>query len=187
MATFSLRQDAAMGLKTKITATLNYFPNPASEVDAIFTVITSPDSAKAQYWGHMPETVTTSTGVTFHRPFLAAEVPSGNDSYQVNNETWSSVNAKNMQIAGATGCNTEKQPLFSELQALYNDNSNGALGTKYGWPVEGNSNYWWASDIDSETNTYQTINLTNGDQHDSTSTSLYFRQVCLDQTRGTVS
>ncbi|ECJ2541146.1 hypothetical protein FNI64_12155 [Salmonella enterica subsp. salamae] len=187
MATFSLRQDAAMGLKTKITATLNYFPNPASGVDAIFTVITSPDSAKAQYWGHMPETVTTSTGVTFHRPFLAAEVPSGNDSYQVNNETWSSVNAKNMQIAGATGCNTEKQPLFSELQTLYNDNSNGALGTKYGWPVEGNSNYWWASDIDSETNTYQTINLTNGDQHDSTSTSLYFRQVCLDQTRGTVS
>lgn len=183
-ATFSLRQDAAMGLKTKITATLNYYPNPASGVDAIFTVITSPDSAKAQYWGHMPETVTTSTGVTFHRPLLAAEAPSGNNSYKENNENWSSVNAKNLQIAGATGCDKDKQPLFSELQTLYNDNSNGALGTKYGWPVGGGDNYWWASDADAETSTFQTINLINGDKHDLTSTLLYFRQVCLDQARG---
>ncbi|VEA01401.1 RatA -like protein [Salmonella enterica subsp. salamae] len=183
-ATFSLRQDTGMGLKTAISAKMGDYPGLSASLNVIFSVITSPDSAKAQYWGHMTETVTTSTGVTFHRPFLAAEAPSGNDSYKVNNEVWSSVNAKNMQIAGATGCDKDKQPLFSELQTLYNDNSNGALGTKYGWPVGGSDNYWWASDADPETSTFQTINLINGDKHDSTSMSIYFRQVCLDQARG---
>lgn len=184
-ATFSLRQDTGMGLKTAISAKMGDYLGLSASLNVIFSVITSPDSAKAQYWGHMTETVTTSTGVTFHRPLLVTEAPSGNNSYKFNNENWSSVNAKNLQIADATGCNAEKQPLFSELQTLYNDNSNGALGTKYGWPVGGSDNYWWASDADPETSTFQTINLINGDKHDSTSMSIYFRQVCLDQARGT--
>ncbi|EBX1354539.1 hypothetical protein DQ806_15985 [Salmonella enterica subsp. enterica serovar Okatie] len=59
-----------MWLKTKITAKLNHYPNSTSMFDAIFTVITSPDTDKAQYWGYMPETVTTSTGVNVASPAI---------------------------------------------------------------------------------------------------------------------
>ncbi len=48
-------------------------PLTVSDMDVIFTVITSPDSDKAKYWGHMPETVTNSAGVKFRRPLLAAD------------------------------------------------------------------------------------------------------------------
>lgn len=185
-ATFTLRQDNSPGLKTTITSQIADNTVIQSSLDAIFTVLTSPDTDKARYWGHMPETVKTSTGVTFNRPLLAAEVPSGNGSYDVNNETWSSVNAQNRQTPGATGCDEARQPLFSELQTLYDDNSNGALGTKYGWPVGGDSNYWWASDVDPQTHTYQSINLNTGEHHDFTSTTMYSRQVCLNQARSTL-
>lgn len=134
----------------------------------------------------MPETVTSSDGVVFNRPLLAAEAPSGNGSYEVNNETWSSVSAKNMLTPGATGCDEERQPLFSELQAFYDDNSNGLLGTKYGWPIGGDSNYWLASDVDPQTHTYQSLNLNSGEHHDFTSPTMYSRQVCLNQARATL-
>lgn len=185
-ATFTLRQDNSPGLKTTITSQIADNTVIQSSLGVIFTVLTSPDTDKARYWGHMPETVKTSTGITFHRPLLAAEAPSGNGSYDVNNETWSSVNAQNRQTPGATGCDEARQPLFSELQTLYDDNSNGALGTKYGWPVGGDSNYWWASDVDPQTHTYQSINLNTGEHHDFTSTTMYSRQVCLNQARSTL-
>ncbi|ECI4076133.1 hypothetical protein DPB93_10675 [Salmonella enterica subsp. salamae] len=185
-AAFTLRQDNSPGLKTTITSQISDNAVIQSSLGTIFTVLTSPDTDKARYWGHMPETVKTSTGITFHRPLLAAEAPSGNGSYDVNNETWSSVNDKNRQTPGATGCDEAHQPLFSELQALYDDNSNGALGTKYGWPVGGESNYWWASDIDPQTHTYQAINLNTGEHHDFTSSTMYWRQVCLNQARTTL-
>lgn len=185
-ATFTLRQDNSPGLKTTITSQIADNTVIQSSLGAIFTVLTSPDTDKARYWGHMPETVTNSDGVVFNRPLLAAEAPSGNGSYNVNNETWSSVNAQNRQTPGATGCDEARQPLFSELQTLYDDNSNGALGTKYGWPVGGDSNYWWASDVDPQTHTYQSINLNTGEHHDFTSTTMYSRQVCLNQARSTL-
>lgn len=50
-ATFSLRQDTAMGLKTAISAKMDDYPNLTSSLNVIFTVISSPDSDKAQYWG----------------------------------------------------------------------------------------------------------------------------------------
>lgn len=60
----------------------------------IFNVITSPDTDKAQYWGHMPDTLTVG-GVTLHRPLLMKEAPAGaTDSRKENNETWVSVYTK---------------------------------------------------------------------------------------------
>ncbi|WP_176156524.1 Immunoglobulin-like domain BIg-containing protein, partial [Salmonella enterica] len=73
---FELTQDNTPGLKTALQAMLPDNPPTVSNMDVIFTVITSPDSDKAKMWGHMPETAVNSAGVKFHRPLLAAEMTS---------------------------------------------------------------------------------------------------------------
>ncbi|MGS9164646.1 adhesion domain-containing protein, partial [Salmonella enterica subsp. enterica serovar Infantis] len=78
-----------------------------SDLDVIFTVITRPDSDKANSGGHMPATVTNSAGVKFRRPLLAAEMTSNIGTYQVNNETCPLVTAAKTEKAGATGCDAE--------------------------------------------------------------------------------
>lgn len=88
--TFTLAQDSTAGLKTTISAATMDGSNLTDSKDAIFTVITSPDSDKASYWGHMPETFTNSKGVEFARPLLRAELSSTTDttSFLSNNEHW---------------------------------------------------------------------------------------------------
>ncbi|EDS6428080.1 hypothetical protein XS46_003670, partial [Salmonella enterica subsp. enterica] len=151
---FELTQDNTPGLKTRLEAMLPDNPPTVSDMDAIFTVITSPDSDKAKYWGHMPETVTNSAGVKFRRPLLAAEMTSNSGTYLVNNEKWPLVTAANTEKAGATGCDAEYQPLSGDLQTLYGDNPNGAIGANYGWPVAGNKS-WWVADRAPNTGYYQ--------------------------------
>ncbi|MCV5526914.1 DUF823 domain-containing adhesin, partial [Escherichia coli] len=63
-------------------------------MSAIFTTITSPDSPLANFWGHMPETFTSSAGVKFRRPQLKAEL-SGTASFNINNEDWARPDATN--------------------------------------------------------------------------------------------
>lgn len=60
--TFTLSQDMSAGLKTTLNATAMDGSNLTDSTDAIFTVITSPDSDKASMWGHMPETFVNSKG-----------------------------------------------------------------------------------------------------------------------------
>ncbi|MMC65341.1 hypothetical protein EER74_10290 [Salmonella enterica subsp. enterica] len=175
---FELTQDNTPGLKTRLEAMLPDNPPTVSDMDAIFTVITSPDSDKAKYWGHMPEIVTNSAGVKFRRPLLAAEMTSNSGTYLVNNEKWPLVTAANTEKAGATGCDAEYQPLSGDLQTLYGDNPNGAIGTNYGWPVAGNKS-WWAADRAPNTGYYQFINLNSGGKGTASSSTATGAQVCL--------
>ncbi|ELH8386600.1 hypothetical protein Q7X33_001731 [Salmonella enterica subsp. enterica] len=180
--TFTLAQDSTAGLKTTISAATMDGSNLTDSKDAIFTVVTSPDSDKAKYWGHMPETVTNSAGVKFRRPLLAAEMTSNSGTYLVNNETWPLVTAANTEKAGATGCDAEYQPLSGDLQTLYSDNPNGAIGTNYGWPVAGNKS-WWAADRAPNTGYYQFINLNSGGKGTASSSTATGAQVCLVEPR----
>lgn len=175
---FELTQDNTPGLKTRLEAMLPDNPPTVSDMDAIFTVITSPDSDEAKYWGHMPEIVTNSAGVKFRRPLLAAEMTSNSGTYLVNNEKWPLVTAANTEKAGATGCDAEYQPLSGDLQTLYGDNPNGAIGTNYGWPVAGNKS-WWAADRAPNTGYYQFINLNSGGKGTASSSTATGAQVCL--------
>ncbi|EAY8070370.1 hypothetical protein AHZ02_13075 [Salmonella enterica] len=175
---FELTQDNTPGLKTRLEAMLPDNPPMVSDMDAIFTVITSPDSDKAKYWGHMPEIVTNSAGVKFRRPLLAAEMTSNSGTYLVNNEKWPLVTAANTEKADATGCDAEYQPLSGDLQTLYGDNPNGAIGTNYGWPVAGNKS-WWAADRAPNTGYYQFINLNSGGKGTASSSTATGAQVCL--------
>lgn len=174
---FELTQDNTPGLKTRLEAMLPDNPPTVSDMDAIFTVITSPDSDKAKYWGHMPEIVTNSAGVKFRRPLLAVEMTSNSGTYLVNNEKWPLVTAANTEKAGATGCDAEYQPLSGDLQTLYGDNPNGAIGTNYGWPVAGNKS-WWAADRAPNTGYYQFINLNSGGKGTASSSTATGAQVC---------
>lgn len=85
-----------MGLKTDLTASApgDVTQSTNTVLGVIFTVITSPDSRYAQFWGHMQDTLTVD-GVTLHRPLLTKEAPAGaTDSRKENNETWVSVYTK---------------------------------------------------------------------------------------------
>ncbi|EAO9410632.1 hypothetical protein S799_14545, partial [Salmonella enterica] len=176
--TFTLAQDSTTGLKTTISAATMDGSNLTDSKDAIFTVITSPDTDKATYWGHMPETATNSAGVEFRRPLLAAEMTSNSGTYPYNNETWPLVTIANTQKAGATGCDAQYQPLLNDLQTLYGDNPNSAIGTAFGWPV-GAGKSWLAVDQETGTGYYQYLRLDTGAKGRSSSTSVTGAQVCL--------
>lgn len=174
-ATFEVSQNGSYGFATPLTATLMRDTSKSATLDVIFTVITSPDSPKAKYWGHMPETFTSSAGVTFKRPLLAAEATSGS-SVNGNNETWSYIS--NTQKATAD-CPLEYQPRLSELQGLYNDHPNGAITTDLGVPTTAGN--WWTYELTLSGTSwyYQVINLKTGQP----SSSLYpsALMLCLTQ------
>ncbi|MCV5283713.1 DUF823 domain-containing adhesin, partial [Escherichia coli] len=68
--TFTLKQDNSTGLRTDLTASLDGVSSVQATLPVVFTVVTSPDSPKANFWGHMPETVTAADGMTYKRPLL---------------------------------------------------------------------------------------------------------------------
>ncbi|WP_243273239.1 adhesion domain-containing protein, partial [Salmonella enterica] len=61
------------GVKNVLTANLYDTPTATSSLPVAFTVLTSPDSDKANMYGHMPETFTASNGAEFKRPLLYSE------------------------------------------------------------------------------------------------------------------
>lgn len=174
------RPSTVKGTKAPINISVTDIPGVTSSLDTVFTVLTSPDSSKAQYWGHMPETVTNSDGVVFRRPMLQAEVGVG--SYNLaNNEKWSAITYPQASSLNIEGCSIDKIPLLTEWQTLYDDHPEGAVATLYGWPT----NYaYWAADLTAD-NKAQSIDLSSGSLHTtmSTSTADYGLLICLAQAR----
>lgn len=176
-ATFEVSQNATTGLATPLTVTLARDTTKAATLDVIYTVITSPDSPSAKFWGHMPETFTSSTGVTFKRPLLKAEARSGS-SIVSNSETWSYMS--NLQNLTSTDCPLEYQPRSNELLDLYSDHPNGAIMTDLGLPM--NAGNWWAYDmvmLSGMSWTYQTISLRDGSIAQNATTNALM--LCLTQ------
>lgn len=102
---FTVKQDDSMGLVTNMYAQLYQLTIESNKLPVMFTVITSPDTPLASYWGHMPETFTTRSGIAFKRPLLTAEHPAG-QSTMANNESWLSLNtAAKMMSANQTAAN----------------------------------------------------------------------------------
>lgn len=183
-ATFTLRQDSSLGLKTTLTAAVTSNSAIQASLDTIYTVLTSPDTDKAQYWGHMPETATNSAGIAFRRPRLAAEMSSYSGTFTYNNEIWPTVTAGNTDIAGATGCDKAYQPLRQDLETLFMDNLSvtGGIGTRYGWP-SGSNEPWWVADKEASSGNYQFIMLSTGGGGSTSISSATAGQVCLVEPR----
>ncbi|HHU7943519.1 TPA: adhesion domain-containing protein, partial [Escherichia coli] len=87
----ALKQDNTTGLKTELTAMLDTDNNVKSMLPVVFTVITSPDTPKAKFWGHMAETMTGAGGLIYKRPLLQDElsVTTSRSSFQEDGESWS--------------------------------------------------------------------------------------------------
>ncbi len=189
-ATLNLHQDNSTGLRTPISATaFGSSPMPIATLDAIFTVVTSPDVSVATMWGHMPETVTAVDGTVFVRPKLKAELsnPAGN-SKTTNNEIWLTPTVYEREQAGTQACPDEYSPSAEELVSLYNRYPDGTVMAQIGWPVEPSSYAWWTSDPDCDTSTSgnkcQTVDLSNGAVEESRSRAL---QACLKEPHVMVS
>ncbi|EDV0715552.1 hypothetical protein NU22_003973, partial [Salmonella enterica subsp. enterica] len=136
-ATVVVTQEQGPGVKTRLIVSSQSYPTLTDNVDVIFTTITSPDSDKANMYGHMLENATATlngTTYTFTRPKLAAET-SGNDGTVVDtNETWAQ-----FTWSGADN-HCDILPDAEQLVALRHEHS--ALATYTGWPVTGDAEYW---------------------------------------------
>lgn len=138
--TVTLTDPQGIGLQTtlKITAGTGA-SQTTSQTTAIFTVLTSPDTPLANYYGHMSPTITVG-GVTYKRPPLRAEYAGdANESYHSESgETWSGVYYTN----AATYCGGEgKLPTQAQLEAL-RASAGGNVKEEHGWPGQV---YYWSS------------------------------------------
>ncbi|HEI4219711.1 TPA: RatA-like protein [Escherichia coli] len=169
---FTVKQDDSMGLVTNMYAQLYQPTIESNKLPVMFTVITSPDTPLASYWGHMPETFTTRSGIAFKRPLLTAEHPAG-QSTMANNESWLSLNTAAKNDVSKSDCGEPYQPLLSEFQELYSEHPNGAIGTDLGLPL---TNTWWAYDKIAYANVWydQSINLSNGSSSRALSNTVAF-------------
>ncbi|WP_313667865.1 adhesion domain-containing protein [Atlantibacter sp.] len=163
-AYIEIEQGNSVGLKTPLTAALSDDKTIAQAMPVIFTALSSPDTPKARFWGHMTETITTADGLTFHRPLLAAEVSNSTAMFNYRNESWASLTAQEAKMLTIQGCTAAYQPVMSELLKLYQEHSGGQLENNDGWPVRsGRSNgNWWASDRAPGNGFNQYINLSLG-------------------------
>lgn len=90
-ATVVVTQEQGPGVKTRLIVSSQSYPTLTDNVDVIFTTITSPDSDKANMYGHMLENATATlngTTYTFTRPKLAAETSGNGGTVVDTNETW---------------------------------------------------------------------------------------------------
>lgn len=180
--TFNVTQNATTGLATPFTVSLAQDPQITSNLDLIFIVVTSPDAQDADYWGHMPETVTAANGTVFERPKLWKELPStsGVNKTNNNNEDWPYFSSTTKANASLSPCEEARQPLLSDMKSLYQRYPNNTLTTETGWSVY---YYWWAQDKTTDGKN-QSLNMKDGT---TTLNGNAAYQACLVSARATVS
>ena len=113
-----------------LTAGLYNSTTVTASLPAVFTTITSPDSNKANMWGHMPETFTASNGAEFMRPRLMDELDSATDTTAVieNNEKWYTV--KNIE-KGRGACAMNRMPRAADLTSLSQRSSEWRVSDRF--------------------------------------------------------
>ncbi|EID2562303.1 exotoxin [Salmonella enterica] len=171
------------GTRTAINATLYENAAVSASIDTIFTVVTSPDSDKANMYGHMPETFTASNGAEFKRPLVVGEPSSEahTDTYFETNEYWVMVNSFNTGNYG--GCPMNQMAAMDDFTALYNDHPSGKVATDIGLPV---GKRWWAGDslLKGSTLYWQYKDLKTGKDYSmSENPGNYYLQLCLTTSR----
>ncbi|RXO45807.1 hypothetical protein D0525_09865 [Salmonella enterica] len=183
-----MHEDGSLGVQRTLVAKVYEHEEIVSEsLIPIFTVPTSPDSDKANMWGHMPETFTASNGAKFNRPLLYSELPSGNlvdtTKYSerfVDNETWYTI--KNFDKPNHGACSIEQMPAIADYTSLYNDHPSGAIRTDLGLP---DGTDWWAGDktLQNQSSSWQSISLKTGKVTIRSSNSSSYLQLCLTAPR----
>ncbi len=181
--TLTLAEPGGIGLKNLLTASLYDTPTATSSLPVVFTVLTSPDSDKANMYGHMPETFTASNGAEFKRPLVVGEPSSEahTDTYFETNEYWVMVN--NFNTGNYGGCPMNQMAAIDDFTALYNDHPSGKVATDIGLPV---GKRWWAGDslLKGSTLYWQYKDLKTGKNYSmSENPGNYYLQLCLTTSR----
>uniref|UniRef100_UPI001CCE0A23 adhesion domain-containing protein n=1 Tax=Pectobacterium versatile TaxID=2488639 RepID=UPI001CCE0A23 len=147
--TVTLTEPDGKGVKTQLKAITD--KGDSDSVEATFTVITSPDTDKANMWGHMPDNIV-ANGETIRRPVLVAEYPSADYSSELANEEWALMNY--WEAIGYCAL-----PSSASLVALYQ--ANDPVGVNLGWPVD---NKYRSSTMGSGTDDgHNNVSLSNGE------------------------
>ncbi|MDE9555996.1 inverse autotransporter beta domain-containing protein [Xenorhabdus bovienii] len=131
------------GVKTKLSATLND-GKPGKELsiqpkEVIFTVITSPDTDTANYWGHMHDTIPAG-GITFHRPTLYSEtrgelLPEKTDPPE-NGESWAYFSSSNVDNYCINTRSIKVSSLSEVKDVLLKGRKDAPIRKQYGWPTK---------------------------------------------------
>ncbi|OTA20876.1 putative invasin [Xenorhabdus beddingii] len=181
MLSITITDPNAMGLKTLFSITAEGTAAPQIQ-NVIFTVVTSPDIPEANFWGHMPNTVTSADGTVFYRPVLQSElgIPSTIKKphpYTEHNEIWSARAPKGAEwsckVAG------KKLPTKDQLENLYLAHPDNAMYTEYGWP-KGRSYRSSSPEIDGKgKDTYYSVNIDTGLEH-VIDYKIYDYVICVD-------
>ncbi|WP_319931183.1 inverse autotransporter beta domain-containing protein [Xenorhabdus santafensis] len=126
--------DTSIGLRTPLIITANDQANPLppKTQNVIFTVITSPDSPLANYWGHMTDDIEMTAGnITFKRPVLFKEIEAASEnnitSYPVEKEEYAISEWANIKIHCTNGVAD-----ITAIRALWKQE--GDIPKKHGWP-----------------------------------------------------
>ena len=190
--TLTATQDNTWGLVTPFTATLARDTGVKSDLDLMYTVVTSPDTPKANFWGHMPETVSSADGTQFERMKLWTEMGATSGGgysltkVNINNESWPAPYITQRYLPELTPCESARYPSLDELQSLYNRYPNGSIVNEIGWPVKQNSYVWWTNaDCPAGANSCESFDFNTG-QIVTVSKSRAF-QACLVHPHSTVS
>lgn len=162
--TLTLKQDNSTGLRTDLTAKLDTSSSVKATLPVVFTVVTSPDSPKANFWGHMAETVAASDGSVYKRPLLLAELANtgGRQISSENGESWVRFTWNQSTDPSVSGCGVAYMPTLAGLQALYDANSGNAMSTVQGWPVKATYLTNTPSDTQTGSRYYNVVQLDSG-------------------------
>lgn len=127
----------------------------------MYTVITSPDTPVANFWGYMTETYASPDGTLYRRPLLYNELTGWRaERKNHSGEDWNIYLAQETDKSGETQCDIPYQPTVDELVELVDP---ATLFVNTGWPMvgytsdNGNSLATWASDR--STSASKNINL----------------------------
>ncbi|WP_237386067.1 inverse autotransporter beta domain-containing protein [Xenorhabdus sp. Sc-CR9] len=144
-----------IGTRTTLSVKVNDGANlPPKTWDVIFTVITSPDTDRANYWGHMEETIKIGN-YSFYRPHLSSEMRAGGinnseiaDKYN-NHESWGKIrwNRTSNYCQKTFNASLPTIAIARELAEHNLSTPQNNLYTAYGWPVNNTVNYpIWTSE-----------------------------------------
>ncbi|MDB6984375.1 DUF823 domain-containing adhesin, partial [Escherichia coli] len=166
ITTFTLKQDQTTGLKTELTAALDSSSSTKSTLPVVFTVLTSPDSPKAKFWGHMAETATGDDGLIYRRPLLRDEnsATTSIGTLVEEGEAWSTFPSGQANDTSINGCGAEYVPTDNELRAIYAHQGSSALHDAIGWPVSRFYISNTVADTFTQTFTYDVVSLKTGDE-----------------------
>ncbi|WP_230832006.1 inverse autotransporter beta domain-containing protein [Yersinia frederiksenii] len=145
----SITDPNGIGVKTTLQAVAE--SNDRQQIGVIFNIITSPDTPQANMWGYMTETLIYS-GVTFTRPYLAAE-RTGISVSSMNNESW----AVFTQSQASALCSA--LPTRAQLVGLYNLYPNSTIQVLQGWPL---NTVYRTSELSSPSNGHFYVYMNNG-------------------------